>query len=319
MTWRIPYVRPWVPQCGAEAAYLAVMQGHLADGYYVQKLEEECAIRWGGHWVACSSGTAALVLCREANEIKWRIGVPDFTFRATFEAFPNHVKMGTVWDDNAQEWLCEYTDFHPKDPWMDRACRVTLGGFNMRVNGQAEVVISDDCQSFGVLWPKHDCVAYSFSASKVITCGHGGIVRFESKLEADHAKRFRNHGKRDGSEYVHDAFGFNYNLADPLAAMVLAQLPFLRRGVEARWESARSLRAALRLPGAFGATLTMPIFESRKKRDEAKVRCLAAGIEARGTYPGPLQNEAIRDRSLFLPSGVLSQEEQRLIASTVLQ
>jgi dTDP-4-amino-4,6-dideoxygalactose transaminase len=308
----IKYADPKLTKEDIRAVSSALEEGHIATGFYVKKFEEACRDKWGGHWCAVSSGTAAISIV--AKSIGSMDGatfkVPAFTFNATFEAMgPSIKKCPVEWKDCGR-W---FTRGQEMSPWVS----VSLGGFPMKSFDSPYCAnIADNCQSFGVRdimrWDSARIQCFSFSASKVITCGHGGIIKFRNDDPEflDFARLARNHGKV-GKEYVHNPGGFNYMLADPLAACLLSQLKRVDKIVHDRWETAAALQKACKVSGPFGPTMRMAILETEKRRDSVRKKLTAAGVETRLPYKG---NKDFTERGLFLPTGILSRDEIATIA-----
>jgi dTDP-4-amino-4,6-dideoxygalactose transaminase len=98
-----------------------------------------------------------------------------------------------------------------------------------------------------------DAAAFSFYATKTLTCGDGGAVAVHDAAVAARLRRLRNHGMssdaaaRHGRAYVHwdmVELGWKAALTDVEAALLLPQLPHLlaqrdrRAAVVARYEAA---------------------------------------------------------------------------------
>jgi perosamine synthetase len=69
-----------------------------------------------------------------------------------------------------------------------------------------------------------DLSALSFNGNKIITCGGGGMVVANDAAVAARVRYLATQAKDDPLEYVHGELGFNYRLANPLAAIGVAQL-----------------------------------------------------------------------------------------------
>lgn len=69
-----------------------------------------------------------------------------------------------------------------------------------------------------------DLSALSFNGNKIITCGGGGMVVTSDAAMAQRVRYLATQAKDDPLEYVHGELGFNYRLANPLAAVGVAQL-----------------------------------------------------------------------------------------------
>lgn len=69
-----------------------------------------------------------------------------------------------------------------------------------------------------------DMGAISFNGNKIITCGAGGAFVSRNEDLVKRARHLSTTAKTDARRFVHDEVGYNYRLANPLAAIGLAQL-----------------------------------------------------------------------------------------------
>ena len=139
--------------------------------------------------------------------------------------------------------------------------------------------------------------AFSFYATKELTCGEGGAIATNDEAMADRLKLLRLHGMdktaadRWTEGYRHwdmTSFGWKYNMDNIQAALLLPQLARLDR----KWENRRALsrRYDERLAGIPGLTLpthrpgvkhsyyVYPIFVDPARRDEVIAALQAADM-----------------------------------------
>ena len=109
------------------------------------------------------------------------------------------------------------------------------------------VLIEDAAQAVGAEWDGRkagafgNIAAFSFYATKNITCGEGGIVTSDNDQYISAAKRFRQHGRKDLVGYDYDELGYNYRTTDIQAAMMLEQMKKLEGFTKKRIENAKRL------------------------------------------------------------------------------
>jgi len=261
-----------IPLCipdlhGREDEYLAtcVRDNWVSSaGPYVTQLEqafsEHCA---PGHAVAVSSGTAALHLCLVAAGVtgpEHRVVVPDWTFVASVNAvrhagatpvFVDITEESWTLDPNALEVVLSRPDHgvraviavhtlgHPAD--MD-ALRAVCAG-------QGIVLIEDAAGALGSLYKGRpagsigDMAAFSLNGNKIITAGGGGIIVTPNAEQARLVRHLSTQA-RIGSDYEHDAVGYNYRMTNLNAAVGLAQFERLDAIVAKRRAIAQSYDAA---------------------------------------------------------------------------
>jgi NDP-4-keto-2,6-dideoxyhexose 3-C-methyltransferase len=148
-----------------------------------------------------------------------------------------------------------------------------------------------------------DISTFSFQATKLITCGEGGMILVRSPVVADKARLIRSHAMRGKRRYWHYDIGHNMRLPNILAAMLCAQLDHWTEIKAARrrlWDGYR-----LRLKNVEGVTFqhfdpaVSPVvwavgLRLRDLDEAARDRLLdvmdEAGIECRpGFYPPSAQ------------------------------
>jgi perosamine synthetase len=163
---------------------------------------------------------------------------------------------------------------------------------------------------------------FSFTPTKNITTGEGGMVLTDDAELADRLRLLRNHGQT--SLYEHTLLGYNWRLSDILAAVGRAQLRKLPGILARKRELAARLTAGLADVDGVHPPVVRPdrdhvfmLFTTLVDdgRDELRDHLLAAGIEARIYFPpahrqqvfaadGPVDlpvTDAVAARMLSLP------------------
>lgn len=234
----------------ASAAFEAVTARNLSQGPITETMEAEIARVVGSRFgVATSSGSTALTLALMAAGAKPgdRVLCPAYTWVATAHAA--HILGCSV----------ELIDIEPDRPVMDMnqvpdasgerifAMPVHMNGHSADVITLREkgyTVIEDAAQALGsmsegrMLGTLGHLGCYSFSVSKIIGSGQGGIVVTDSEEMVALARRARTHGVVD--VFAPEAWqspGHNFRFNDVLAAVLLTQIPRLAE----RLDNARNL------------------------------------------------------------------------------
>jgi perosamine synthetase len=252
-------------------------------GPFVDRFEQELAARVGAQYaVATVSGTAALHIALLVAGIQPddEVLVSGLTFIAPasairyvgaypvfIDAEPEFLQMDA---EKAKAFLEEECDWrrgelrnkttkrrvkailpvhilgHPVD--MDPLLRVA------RKFGLA--VIEDATESLGATYKGRmvghlgDVGCFSFNGNKIITTGGGGMIVTDNPVWAKEARYLVTQAKDDPVEYVHNRIGYNYRLANVLAAIGVAQLEQLATYVAAKRDHAQYYSELLReVPG----------------------------------------------------------------------
>lgn len=118
------------------------------------------------------------------------------------------------------------------------------------------MVIEDASESLGASYHGESvgrlgaCACFSFNGNKLITTGAGGMLVTNDDALARRARHLTTQAKSDPLEYIHDVVGYNYRLANVLAALGVAQMEHLNEYVDAKRRiAARYARALAAVPG----------------------------------------------------------------------
>ena len=112
-------------------------------------------------------------------------------------------------------------------------------------------IIEDACQAHGAkINDQHvgtigDIGCFSFYATKNMISGEGGMIVTDNVELATRIRSLKNHGRGPHGGYEHFRIGYNYRLADPLAAIGLIQLRKLPEMLEKRKKNAEMLRKTI--------------------------------------------------------------------------
>ncbi|MEV0263512.1 DegT/DnrJ/EryC1/StrS family aminotransferase [Streptomyces sp. NPDC050617] len=246
----------------------ALESGQLAQGEEVAAFEREMAAYTGArHAVALASGTAALVcgLRALAERGTGEVLVPANSFYSTAAA-PLLAGLRTRLVD------VEAETFAPSVETLERAVtKDTVGVLVVHMGGlitSALQEIADWCAVRG-LWLFEDCAhahgsrlggrhagnfgvagAFSFFATKVITCAEGGMLTTDDDELAASIGCYRNLGKPELWRSYHTVLGENARMSELHAAVGRAQLRRLDEFLAVRQRLAERYTAGLAaLPG----------------------------------------------------------------------
>ncbi len=225
----IKHNRPEVTAEDRAAVERVLASGHIAHGPQVRALEKDFTDRYGGGACACSSGTAALFLALKGLDIGPgdTVAVPTYACSALLNAVHLAGASPVVADVNATDFNLSPEALAAIRPRPRAAIVVHTYGAAADIapiRALTPLVVEDCCQALGgarqgrPLGLEGDAAVFSFYATKILTCGHGGLVLDKAGTVAAQARDYRDF---DGREtYVPR---FNFHLTDFQAAMVRSQ------------------------------------------------------------------------------------------------
>ena len=244
----------------AEALVLEVLRsGHLAQGPFVERLEDEFASACGvRHAVAVSNGTVSLQLAMLALGIGPgdEVITTPFTFVGTINAV---LSIGAS---------VRFVDIDPRTFCIDASqieAQITprtvavvpvhlygqpadMGAISAIADRNGLAVIEDAAQAHGASFMgqpvgSFGVGSFSFYATKNITTGEGGMVTTNDESLADRLRLLRNQGMRE--RYDYEMVGYNARMTDLQAAVGVAELAELGSRTARRIENAASLSERL--------------------------------------------------------------------------
>jgi perosamine synthetase len=358
----VPEVRPRIklakPDVGEEeiAAIREVFaSGILTGGPQNAAFEREFAARHGAaHAVSFANGTVALaaMLLTAGVGPGDEVIVPSMTFISTATSV-RHVGATPVFADVDPRTFNLDPDEIPR--LVRRRTRAVMTVHYAGQPGELDRLL-DVCSRYGLPLLEDAAQAvgaeyrgvpvgtfgrsamFSFTPTKNITTGEGGIVLTASPSTADQLRLLRNHGQR--RPYEHELIGYNWRLTEMQAAMGRVQLRKLdailgRKRANARWMTSKlehvpGITLPYQLPQATSTYMLYTCLVDRD-RDAVLERLLQRGIEARVYFPPvhlqPVflrsgQNlpvtEAVARRMISIPMHAqLTQDELSEIADAV--
>src|SRR6202045_4104872 len=221
----------------------------LTNGAYVRRFEDAAAGYLGvAHCVAVSSCTAGLLLVLKALDLRGEVILPSFTFHATAHA--------VVWNGLTPVFAdCDAKTFcvAPEQVQAQASSRtaailaVHLFGNPAAVKELEEIaarsrlpLVFDAAHAFGS--SSHGkrtggfgtAEVFSFSPTKLVVAGEGGLVATREARLAEKLRAARNYG--DAGNYNPEVLGVNARMSEINAAMALHGLMGLDARIERRNE-----------------------------------------------------------------------------------
>lgn len=311
---RVPLARPWFDGQEGEVAHAVVDSRWLIFGPKVQEFEKRfAAMHDCKHAIAVNSGSSALIVAMHALGVGPgdEVITPDMTFVSTASSA---MFLGAV------PRFCDIDDRHHNLDPDDLEKRITpktklivpvhYAGHSAdmtRINAIAAAhgipVLEDAAESH---LSKHngqlvggigDAGIFSFTPSKPMTTGEGGMITTNSD-EVDAACRlFRNFGDTD--KFCWDVMGGNFRMPEVMGAIGLVQLSKLaaaieeRRDIGERYNAGFADEPAIICPNPVDRasinyqlyTLRLDLEQITMSRDEVIAALSEKGVSSRLYYP----------------------------------
>ena len=194
------------------------------------------AIRYAGAWPVFI----------DAEELYWQMDpnrVYDFLHKDC--SWSN----GSLWNKETKRRVSAILPVHilghpvDMDPLMELAEKYNLA------------VIEDATESLGAKYKDRNVgnlghiACFSFNGNKIITTGGGGMITTNNEAWAAKAKYLTTQAKDDPIEFVHGQIGYNFRLANVLAAIGVGQMELLDEYVAFKRATARKYNEAFaRIP-----------------------------------------------------------------------
>lgn len=273
-----------------------IRSGCIAQGSQVESLEKGfVSLYGGGGGCACSSGTAALFLALKGLGMGQGdfVAVPTYACSALLNAVLLAGSEPLVVDVREDDFTIDPNALAVQASEAKAVIAVHAFGAKADVAALRECVpllIEDCCQSLGGMrgngpvGSEGDAAVFSFYATKIITCGHGGLVWDVEDKVASWARDFRDFDRQTTYKAR-----FNFHLTDFQAAMARSQLARLEEIAAKRHEIARkylealpdglSVQKGVSDPGRMVYRFVLK-FPEGKTRDEAQASFAEGGVKA---------------------------------------
>jgi len=253
-----PIAKPFLGDEEIRAVSDVLKSGFIAQGPKIEKFEELFAKLCGTKYaVAVNSGTAALHTALKAAGIGSgdEVITTPFTFIATANTILMQGAKPVFADIDGETFNIDPKKIKQNITKRTKAI-VTVDLFGHlcdydEIKEIAErnklIVIEDACQAINAEYNRKkagafgDIAAFSFYATKNITCGEGGAITTGNTEFADESKLLRQHGRSTMQEYDYVGLGYNYRMTDISAAILLEQLKKLDFITKKRIENAAYL------------------------------------------------------------------------------
>jgi dTDP-4-amino-4,6-dideoxygalactose transaminase len=314
----IPIAKPFLGDEEIRAVSKVIKSGIIAQGSRVRTLEEKFARLCGtAYAVALNSGTAALHTSLNVAGVGKgdEVITTPFTFIATANAILMQGATPVFVDIDEETFNIDAEKIEGKVTKKTKAIIAVdlyghLSDYNKIESIAKEnnlIVVEDACQAVNAAYKGKkagsfgDIAAFSFYATKNITCGEGGMLTTNSKEYAENAKMLRQHGRSSTTHYEYVKLGYNYRMSDISATILLEQLKKLDFITERRIKNAQYLANGLRkIKG-----IRVPVVKEGYKhvfhqftvvvgddfgigRDELIAHLKKRGINSVAYYPKPL-------------------------------
>lgn len=316
---RVPLARPWIGEEEADAARAVVASRWLIQGARVAEFEERFAALIGArHAIAVNSGSSALLVAMGALGIGTddEVVCPDMTFVSTASA-ALFLGARPVFTDIEMRWYgMDPSDLERRIGPSTRAIvPVHYAGHSAEMEPILEIaerhgipVLEDAAESHLARYRGGAATGtlgqigiFSFTPSKPMTTGEGGMIVTDDDSLAERCRRFRNFG--DTGKFEWTELGFNFRLPEVMGAIGLAQLGRLPDAVERRREIARRYTEAFRdLDGVVVPVERHPLdanyqlytlrVEGAGRRDAVRDGLTRRGVGNRLYYP-PLHRQGV--------------------------
>lgn len=289
---------------------------HWANGPEIVEFENQLAKISGSKYaVAFNSGTSALFGILAVLNIKGKeVIVPSFTFIATANAVLHAGGTPVFADIDPQTMALLPEDVERKiTPKTVAIMPVHYGGMPAQINQYKKIaqkykldLVEDAAESLGARFNGKPVGGFgiagmfSFTPTKVISTGEGGVIVTNSKVIYEELKLFRSHGRLETENYFttinyldYIKLGYGMRMPTIVAAQGLAQLSYLDKIIKRRQEIAafytKHLSAIdqIMLPNNFSQAesvfqmYTIRVHKGRSLRDRLQKHLYANKIETK--------------------------------------
>lgn len=319
---KVPLARPWFDEAEAAAAAEVVASGWVIFGPRTEEFERRFAAAIGAkHAIAVNSGSSALLVAMAALGIGPgdEVIVPDMTFVSTATAAMYLGARPVFVDINLENYCIDVAKIESAvTPRTKAMVPVHFAGHTagmdeiLAVAHRRGIPVLEDAAEAHLSQYKGGKFAgtlgqigiFSFTPSKPMTTGEGGMVVTDDDRLAEKCRLVRNFGDTDRFRW--DVLGFNFRMAEVMGAIGCCQLDKLAESVRRRREiAARYTRLLAALPAVQPPryrriedinfqlyTIRLDLAQLRITRDEVIARMAERGVSTRLYYP-PLHGQKV--------------------------
>ena len=222
-----------------------LISGNLSQGSNIEILEKKTSKLFNSkHAVAVNSGGTALEICLEAFRIKGKeVLLPTQTFIATANSIIRAGGKPVFCEVDPKTGCIDINDVKKKIN-KKTAGVIFVYMFGVVPRSIIEIkkickkkkifLLEDAAHAHGGSIGKYkvgsigDAACFSFYATKIITCGEGGLITTNNLNFKERCSSIMNHGK-DKNKALFTYSGNNFRLTEIQAVLVLSQLKFLKK------------------------------------------------------------------------------------------
>jgi perosamine synthetase len=258
---RVPLARPWFTEEEPQAAYDVVESGWIIYGPRTMEFERQFAAMMGvKHAIAVNSGSTALLVAQAAAGIGPgdEVIVPDMTFITTATSCMYLGARPVFADINLLVYGMESKDLENQITEGTKAIipvhyagqTADMSEIMNIAHKYSLIVIEDAAEAHLAEYDGIKCGGigkigiFSFTPSKPMTTGEGGMITTDDDELAERCRLIRNFG--DVEKFKWDLLGFNFRMPEVMGAIGLAQLKKLNSAVQMRREIASRYTEAFR-------------------------------------------------------------------------
>lgn len=265
----IPFFKISWDQSDVDQVTKVIQRGmYWANGPEITEFENNIAKYVGAkHGLAFSSGTAALHAVLDSLDIVGKeVIVPSFTFIATANSVIMAGGTPVFADIEETTFGLDPKDVEKKITSKTKAIMpVHYGGFPCKVHELQEVaedhdliLIEDAAESLGAKIESKFVSTFgkagmiSFTPTKVISTGEGGIIVTDNRDLYEKMKLFRSHGRNEAEDYFtsikpfdYISLGYNFRMPTICAALGISQLNKVENIIRRRREIAKKYQEFL--------------------------------------------------------------------------
>lgn len=251
---KIPLAKPWFDKLEPQAAAKIVKSGWLISGKEVEEFEKQFAKRIGTRYaIAVNSGSSALLIAQAAAGISKddEVIAPDMTFISTATSCMYLGARPVFADIDLSTYCIDPYDIERKITNKTKAIiPVHYAGQTAEMAQILDiakrhnlVVIEDACEAHLAEYNGKKAGSlgkagvFSFTPSKPMTTGEGGMISTNDEGLAQKCRLIRNFG--DTGKFKWDSLGFNFRMPEVMGAIGKIQLAKLDEAIKIRRDIAK--------------------------------------------------------------------------------